>query len=254
MVMPSTLPAVAAPMVRPMTVTVTPLLAATAAPVVTTIWVLVGVATAPPLTPLIVAAGDPVPEKKPDGYVSVMVLPIASAPPAVVVNEKVAAAELLPATRSTKATPNVTEVTAFLIIAGNVPSLVLIIACRFSFTTEAVILRISLNRNLGSEGFIIFVTVKRIRLPAKRELEFKDTSSSCKPERSIFPSSLNGDKNVRDDECDRETPMAFRWILNRLFRGTAIAGINAIVIVTRESPKILLLGSNVKFNEERIFG
>ncbi len=106
MVTPIELPAVAAPMVRPVTVTVTPLLAATAAPVVTTIWVLVGVATAPPLTPLIVAAGDPVPEKKPDGYVSVMVLPIASAPPAVVVNEKVAAAELLPATRSDVAIAN----------------------------------------------------------------------------------------------------------------------------------------------------
>ena len=106
MVTPIELPAVAAPMVRPVTVTVTPLLAATAALVVTTIWVLVGVATVPPLTPLIVAAGDPVLEKKPDGYVSVMVLPIASAPPAVVVNEKVAAAELLPATRSDVAIAN----------------------------------------------------------------------------------------------------------------------------------------------------
>ena len=100
------LPAVAAPMVRPVTVTVTPLLSATAAPVVTTIWVLVGVATAPPLTPLIVAAGDPVPEKKPDGYVSVMVLPVASAPPAVVVNDTVAAADVLPATRSDAAISN----------------------------------------------------------------------------------------------------------------------------------------------------
>ena len=87
-------------MVRPVRVTVTTLLAPTAAPVWTTIWVLVGVETAPLLTPLIVAAGAPVPEKKPGGYVSVMLLPDASAPPAVVVNEKVAAAELLPATRS----------------------------------------------------------------------------------------------------------------------------------------------------------
>ena len=100
------LPAVAAPMVRPVTVTVTTLLAATAAPVVTTIWVLVGVATAPPLTPLIVAAGDPVLEKKPDGYVSVMVLPAASAPPALVVNENVAAAPVFPATRSAVAIVN----------------------------------------------------------------------------------------------------------------------------------------------------
>ena len=93
------LPAVAAPMVRPVTVTVTTLLAATAALVVTTIWVLVGVATAPPLTPLIVAAGDPVPEKKPDGYVSVMVLPIASAPPEEVVN-MIKTKFVLPTTRS----------------------------------------------------------------------------------------------------------------------------------------------------------
>ena len=95
------LPAVAAPMVRPVTVTVTAVLDATAAvAVVMTIWVLVGVATVAPLTPLIVAWGVPVLEKKPDGYVSVMVLPVASAPPAVVVNENVAAAPVLPATRS----------------------------------------------------------------------------------------------------------------------------------------------------------
>ena len=100
------LPAVAAPIVKPVTVTVTAVLAATAAPMVTTIWVLVGVATAPPLTPLIVAAGDPLPAKKPDGYVSVMVLPMASAPPAVVVKLNVAAAELLPATRSDVAIAN----------------------------------------------------------------------------------------------------------------------------------------------------
>ena len=103
MVMPVKLPAVAAPMVRPVTVTVTAVLAATAAvAVVMTIWVLVGVATLPvggPV-PLICTPGVPVLEKKPDGYVNVMVLPVASAPPAVVVNENVAAAELLPATRS----------------------------------------------------------------------------------------------------------------------------------------------------------
>ena len=105
--MPLELPAVAAPMVRPVTVTVTAVLDATAAvAVVMTIWVLVGVATVPPLTPLIVAWGVPVLEKKPDGYVSVMVLPVASAPPAVVVNENVAAAPVLPATRSDDAIAN----------------------------------------------------------------------------------------------------------------------------------------------------
>ena len=107
MVMPVEFPAVAAPMVRPVTVTVTAVLAAIAAvAVVMTIWVLAGVATVPPLTPLIVAAGVPVPEKKPVGYVSVMVLPVASAPPAVVVNENVAAADVFPATRSDAATAN----------------------------------------------------------------------------------------------------------------------------------------------------
>ena len=50
--------------------------------------------------------------KKPAGYLSVMPVPAASPPPAVVVNENVAAAPVLPATRSAKATPNVTEVTA----------------------------------------------------------------------------------------------------------------------------------------------
>ena len=107
MVMPFELPAVAAPMVRPVTVTVTAALAAIAAvAVVMTIWVPVGVATVPPLTPLIVTPGVPVLAKKPDGYVNVMVLPIASAPPAVVVKENVAAADVLPATRSDGAIAN----------------------------------------------------------------------------------------------------------------------------------------------------
>ena len=103
-----TLPAVAPPMVTPVTVTVTAVLAATAAvAVVMTIWVLVGVATLPvgPL-PLISTSGVPVLEKKPEGYVSVMVLPISSLPPAVVVNENVAAAGVLPATRSDVAIKN----------------------------------------------------------------------------------------------------------------------------------------------------
>ena len=102
-------PAVAPPMVRPVTVTVTAVLAATAAvAVVMTIWVLVGVATLPvggPV-PLICTPGVPVLEKKPVGYVSVILLPVASSPPAVVVNEKVAAADVLPATRSDVAITN----------------------------------------------------------------------------------------------------------------------------------------------------
>ena len=72
-----------------------------------TICVPVGVATEPvgPL-PLICTLGDPALAKKPDGYVSVMLLPEASAPPAVVVNDNVAAAEVLPATRSDVAIAN----------------------------------------------------------------------------------------------------------------------------------------------------
>ena len=44
--------------------------------------------------------------KKPDGYVSVMLLPLASAPPALVVNENVAAAPVFPATLSGAAIEN----------------------------------------------------------------------------------------------------------------------------------------------------
>ena len=76
------------------------------------ICVLVGGPTVPvgPL-PLICTPGDPVLAKKPEGYVSVMVLPTASAPPAVVVNENVAAADALPAMRSEVAITNEVLVT-----------------------------------------------------------------------------------------------------------------------------------------------
>ena len=102
-------PAVADPMVRPVTVTVTAVLRAMVPAVtVMTIWVAVGVAMVPvgPL-PLIVTPKVPAEVvKKPDGYVSVIVLLVASAPPAVVVNEKVAAAAVFPATRSAVAIVN----------------------------------------------------------------------------------------------------------------------------------------------------
>ena len=101
-------------MVRPVTVTVTAVLAAMDwAAMVMTIWVLVGVATVPvggPL-PLICTPGVPVLEKKLDGYVSVMVLPAASAASVEVVKVNVAAAELFPATRSDAAIANETSVT-----------------------------------------------------------------------------------------------------------------------------------------------
>ena len=77
-----------------------------------TICVSVGVATEPvgPL-PLICTLGDPALAKKPDGYVSVMLLPAASAPPAVVVKVNVAAVPALPATRSDAAIANEALVT-----------------------------------------------------------------------------------------------------------------------------------------------
>ena len=109
MVMPVKLPAVAAPMVRPVTVTVKAVLEPIDwVAMVMTIWVVVGVATLPvggPV-PLICTPGVPVLEKKPVGYVNVMLLPISSLPPAVVVNENVAAAGVLPATRSPVAIAN----------------------------------------------------------------------------------------------------------------------------------------------------
>ena len=76
-----------------------------------TIWVLVGVATEPVGPPMIDTPGVPDAAKKSGGYVSVMVLLMASAPPAVVVNENVAAAPVLPATRSAVAIANKALVT-----------------------------------------------------------------------------------------------------------------------------------------------
>ena len=109
------LPAVAlAPMVRPVTVTVTAVLAAMAeVAVVMTIWVRVGAALVPaaPLGAMEPTAGVADVAKKPDGYVSVMLLLVASAPPAVAVNENVAAADDLPATRSDAAIANEALVT-----------------------------------------------------------------------------------------------------------------------------------------------
>ncbi len=73
MVMPVELPAVTVPMVRSITVTVTPVLATiTAVAVAMMMRVLVGVAAVPAvLQPLITEPGVPVLEKKSDGHVSV---------------------------------------------------------------------------------------------------------------------------------------------------------------------------------------
>jgi hypothetical protein len=74
--------------------------------------VLVGVPTVPVgPPPLIVTPGVPVLTKNAEGYVSVIVPPMATDPPAVVVNENVAEAPVLPATRSDVAISNVVLVT-----------------------------------------------------------------------------------------------------------------------------------------------
>ena len=114
MVMPVELPAVAAPMVKPVRVNVTAVLAAI-------VWVAVVMTTE--LPPVIVGvpedvgplgATKPAPVtavKKLDGNVSVMVPPVASAPPTVVVKDHVAAAVVLPATRSNAVIENESLVT-----------------------------------------------------------------------------------------------------------------------------------------------
>ncbi len=107
-VIPVLFPAVTGPSLSPVRVTTTSVDAATTAvAVVTTIAVADGGAAQVPLTdPLINTLGVAEPLKKPGGYVNVILLPMASAPPAVVVKLNVAAAELLPATRSDVAIAN----------------------------------------------------------------------------------------------------------------------------------------------------
>ena len=106
---PPPLPPVASPMVRPESVTVTAVLAASAPlRTVTTIDVAVdGAAEAtagPPLTATLLAT---TPEaKKPAGYVSVMLPPAVNAPPTVGVKENVADEPAFPATRSLAASEN----------------------------------------------------------------------------------------------------------------------------------------------------
>ncbi len=62
--------------------------------------------TNPNVPPLIATAGDTAVAKKPAGYANVILLPGCSNPPAVVVNENVAEAPVLPATRSDVAIAN----------------------------------------------------------------------------------------------------------------------------------------------------
>ena len=100
-VTPDALPAVTPPMVRPVRVTVTAVLAASVMPaVVMTMDVFEGAAELPVAPLLMATAGGLLNAKKPVGYDSVMLLPAASAPPAVVVNENVTLATVLPGMRS----------------------------------------------------------------------------------------------------------------------------------------------------------
>jgi hypothetical protein len=100
-VIPVLFPAVTGPSLSPVRVTMTFVEAATTAvAVVTTIAVADGAAEAPLTDPLINTLGVAELLKKPGGYVNVILLPIASAPPAVVVKLNVAATFVLSATRS----------------------------------------------------------------------------------------------------------------------------------------------------------
>ncbi len=112
--MPVALSAVAAPIVKPIRVMMKAVLPASVVPAVVmmidvALGGLMGVKLAPPLDTAPV--GVALVAKKPDGYVRVILLPTARLPPAVVVNENVAAAPVLPATRSASAIVKFTFVT-----------------------------------------------------------------------------------------------------------------------------------------------
>ena len=100
-VIPVLFPAVTGPSLSPVRVTTTTVDAATTAvAVVTTIAVADGDAEVPLTDPLINTLGVAELLKKPEGYVNVTKLPMASAPPAVVVKLNVAPTFVLSATRS----------------------------------------------------------------------------------------------------------------------------------------------------------
>jgi hypothetical protein len=100
-VIPVLFPAVAGPSLSPVRVTTTTIDAAIAAvAVVMTIAVADGAAQVPLTDPLINTLGVAELLRKPGGYVKVILLPMASAPPAVVVKLNVAATFALSATRS----------------------------------------------------------------------------------------------------------------------------------------------------------
>ena len=110
-VIPSALPSVAPPKVRPINVTAMTVLAKSVDAVVEmTIIVEVGEAEVPE-PPLIETLGVALVDMKPEGYINEMELPGISRPPGVVVNENVTADAFLAATRSVPRIENVAPVT-----------------------------------------------------------------------------------------------------------------------------------------------
>ncbi len=108
---PSAIPSVAPPIVRPFSVTVMTVLAPTVEPVMEiTIIVDVGVAAVAEEL-LITTSGVALVAMKPSGYMSEMLLPDERKPPEVVVNENVTADPLLPETRSVPRIKNEVPVT-----------------------------------------------------------------------------------------------------------------------------------------------
>ena len=110
-VIPSALPSVAPPKVRPINVTAMTVLAKSVDAVVEmTIIVEVGEAEVPE-PPLIETLGVALVDMKPEGYINEMELPGISRPPGVVVNENVTADAFLAAIRSVPRIENVAPVT-----------------------------------------------------------------------------------------------------------------------------------------------
>lgn len=108
---PSALPSVAPPKVRPINVTAMTVLAKSVDAVVEmTIIVEVGEAEVPE-PPLIETLGVALVDMKPEGYINEMELPGISRPPGVVVNENVTADAVLAAIRSVPRIENVAPVT-----------------------------------------------------------------------------------------------------------------------------------------------
>ena len=66
------------------------------------------------------------------------------------------------------------------------------------------------------------------------------------------PEALAGDKNVRDDDCVSEMPMALRSILILLFKGSGSEDVKMIYKVTRVALEVVVLGCIFNDIEDRI--